>query len=77
MPHFIIECSADIIEQRSPDDIMRAVYETAEASGLFAENDIKVRLNPYRYYKLGETKKDFIHIFGTFDNKMRHIPYFL
>ena len=65
MPHFIIECSEDIIEQKPPDEIMQAVYETAEASGLFAENDIKVRINPYRYYKLGNTKKSFIHIFGN------------
>jgi len=65
MPHFIIECSEDIIEQKSPDEIMQAVYDTAQASGLFAENDIKVRINPYEYYRLGETKKDFIHIFGN------------
>ena len=44
---------------------MQAVYEVAEATGLFAENDIKVRINPYKYYKLGNTKKDFIHIFGN------------
>jgi len=44
---------------------MQAVYEVAEATGLFAANDIKVRLRPYRYFKLGEGKKDFIHIFGN------------
>ncbi len=44
---------------------MQAIYEVAEATGLFAENDIKVRINPYTYYKLGNTKKDFIHIFGN------------
>ena len=44
---------------------MQAVYEAAEASGLFAENDIKVRLRPFQYFKLGENKKDFIHIFGN------------
>ncbi len=65
MPHFIIECSNDIIKQKTPDEIMQAVYEVAEATGLFAENDIKVRINPYKYYKLGNTKKDFIHIFGN------------
>ena len=60
MPHFIIDCSAEIIDQKSPEQIMQAVYETAEATGLFAKNDIKVRLNPYKYYKLGNSKKDFI-----------------
>ncbi len=43
---------------------MQAVYDTAEATGLFAKNDIKVRLNPYKYYKLGDGKTSFIHIFG-------------
>jgi 5-carboxymethyl-2-hydroxymuconate isomerase len=64
MPHFIIECSESVIQQKSPDEIMQAVYDTAEGTGLFAPNDIKVRLHPYRYFKLGENKTDFIHIFG-------------
>jgi 5-carboxymethyl-2-hydroxymuconate isomerase len=65
MPHFIIDCSDNIIQQKSPDEIMQAVYEVAEATGLFAANDIKVRLRPYQYFRLGEGKKDFIHIFGN------------
>lgn len=65
MPHFIIECSEDIITNKTPEEIMFAVYTVAEATGLFAENDIKVRLSPYKYYKLGEGKKNFIHIFGN------------
>lgn len=44
---------------------MRAVYEVAEATGLFAPGDIKVRLHPYRYFLLGSNKKDFIHIFAS------------
>ena len=65
MPHFIIECSENIIQQKSPDEIMQEVYDAAEGTGLFAPNDIKVRLRPYQYFKLGENKKDFIHIFGN------------
>jgi 5-carboxymethyl-2-hydroxymuconate isomerase len=65
MPHFVIECSDDIINQKTPEEIMQAVYDAAEATDLFAKNDIKVRISPYKYYKLGETKKDFIHIFGN------------
>lgn len=65
MPHFIIDCSENVIQQKSPDEIMQAVYDAAEATGLFAANDIKVRLRPYQYFKLGEDKKDFIHIFGN------------
>ena len=44
---------------------MQAVYDVADATGLFVANDIKVRLRPYQYFKLGEDKKDFIHIFGN------------
>ena len=65
MPHFIIDCSKNVIQQKSADEIMQAVYEAAEATGLFAANDIKVRLRLYQYFKLGENKKDFIHIFGN------------
>jgi 5-carboxymethyl-2-hydroxymuconate isomerase len=65
MPHFIIDCSESVIRRKSPDEIMQAVYDVAEATGLFAVNDIKVRLHPYQYFKLGEDKKDFIHIFGN------------
>lgn len=65
MPHFTIDCSEDILDLKTPEEIMQAVYDVAEATGLFAENDIKVRINPYKYYKLGKTKKDFIHVFGN------------
>jgi len=65
MPHFIIDCSENVIQQKSPDEIMQAVYEAAEGTGLFGTNDIKVRLRPFQYFKLGEDKKDFVHIFGN------------
>jgi 5-carboxymethyl-2-hydroxymuconate isomerase len=64
MPHFIIDCSETIMQQQAPDDIMQAVYDAAEATGLFAVGDIKVRLHPYHYFKLGPGKNDFMHIFG-------------
>ena len=65
MPHFIIECSENIIQELSPEEIMQAVYDVAEETGLFAVNDIKVRLRPYHYFKLGTDQKDFIHIFAN------------
>ncbi len=43
--------------KKSPNEIMDAVYNVAESTGLFAANDIKVRLQPYQYYRLGEGKK--------------------
>jgi 5-carboxymethyl-2-hydroxymuconate isomerase len=65
MPHFIIDCSPEILQQKSPEEIMQAVYDTAASTGLFAEDDIKVRICPYEYFMLGKNKKDFIHIFGN------------
>ena len=64
MRHFIIDCSETILQQKSPDEIMQAVYAVAEVTGLFAANDVKVWPRPYQYFKLGEGKNDFIHIFG-------------
>lgn len=64
MPHFIIDCSQDILQQNSPEEIMDAVYKVADSTGLFAINDIKVRLQPFQYYRLGDQKKNFIHVFG-------------
>ncbi len=65
MPHFIIDCSENIIQQKPPEEIMQTVYDAAESTGLFADNDIKVRIHPYKYFKFGKNKKDFIHIFGS------------
>lgn len=64
MPHFIIDCSQDILQKRTPEELMDALYQAAEATGLFAPNDIKVRLQPYQYYRLGTGKKNFLHVFG-------------
>lgn len=64
MPHFIIECSQDVLQQRTSNEIMDTVYAVAESTGLFAVNDIKVRLQPYQYYRLGKDKNNFLHVFG-------------
>jgi 5-carboxymethyl-2-hydroxymuconate isomerase len=65
MPHFVIDCSENILNLKSPEKIMQAVYDTAESTGLFDPTDIKVRINPFRYYNTGNTKDDFIHIFAN------------
>ncbi len=64
MPHFIIECSDNILEQNNAREIMRVIYDQAEASGLFAKNDIKVRLTSYKDYLLADGKSSFLHVFG-------------
>lgn len=64
MPHFIIDCSSNIIKLKSPEEIITAVYTIAEDTGLFAIGDIKVRIKPYEYFTVGSTSNDFIHVFG-------------
>lgn len=64
MPHFVIECSENIIKLRSPQEIIKAVYQIAESSGLFAVSDIKVRIMPYSLYTVAGTGNDFIHVFA-------------
>jgi 5-carboxymethyl-2-hydroxymuconate isomerase len=65
MPHFVIDCSENIIKIKSPKDIIQKVYDTAEATNLFKRGDIKVRINPFEYYTIGNTTDDFIHIFAN------------
>ena len=65
MPHFVIDCSEDIITMKSPEEIMQNVYNTADSTQLFDKGDVKVRINPYKYYNIGNTKDDFIHIFAN------------
>ena len=65
MPHFVIDCSEDIIAMESPEEIMQNVYNTAESTQLFSKGDIKVRINPFKHYNIGNSKDDFIHIFAN------------
>ena len=65
MPHFVIDCSENIIDMKSPEEIMQNVYDSAESTQLFDKGDIKVRINPYQHYNIGNTKNDFIHIFAN------------
>jgi 5-carboxymethyl-2-hydroxymuconate isomerase len=64
MPHFIIDCSSNITKLKTPEEIMQIVYDTAEATKLFDKGDIKVRINAFQNYNIGNTKDDFIHIFA-------------
>ncbi|MEQ9166522.1 MAG: 5-carboxymethyl-2-hydroxymuconate Delta-isomerase [Fulvivirga sp.] len=64
MPHFIIDCSENVLEMKSPEQIMQKVYDTADAANLFAKGDIKVRINPFKLYNVGDAA-GFIHVFGN------------
>ena len=64
MPHFVIDCSENIIKLKMPQEIIQAVYDTAESTGLFSKGDIKVRINPFNFFTVANTDNDFIHVFG-------------
>ncbi len=65
MPHFVIDCSENITRQKSPKEIMQTVYDAAESTNLFDEGDIKVRINSFEHYNIGNSENDFIHIFAN------------
>ncbi len=64
MPHFLIDCSPGVLKLKHAEDILREVHDTAESTGLFKPGDIKVRIRPFEHYTVGNTKKDFLHVFG-------------
>ena len=65
MPHFVIDCSEQVIKLKSPQEIIQIVYNTAELTGLFLPEEIKVRINPFQYYTTGNTSDNFIHVFAN------------
>ncbi|WP_242203433.1 5-carboxymethyl-2-hydroxymuconate Delta-isomerase [Aestuariivivens insulae] len=66
MPHFVIDCSNDILEMQDPKDVLLQVHNEATNSGLFDEADIKVRLNPFAdNYLVGGKESSFIHVFAN------------
>ena len=66
MPHFVIDCSENILILQQPEKIMQEVHRSACNSELFDETDIKVRLNPFKEnYLVGGKQEDFIHVFAN------------
>ena len=64
MPHFVIDCSENILVNRSEEAIVNEIHDIADATGLFEKGDIKVRMNPFKVYTVGGFKTDFIHVFA-------------
>jgi 5-carboxymethyl-2-hydroxymuconate isomerase len=64
MPHFILHCSSDVITQVHIEVILKEVYYTAARTKLFELNDIKVRIQPFDHYDVGNERKNFIHVFA-------------
>lgn len=65
MPHLVIDCSEDILKLKSPNEIMQNVFNSAASTNLFELGDIKVRINPFQYNRIGNSNDNFIHVFGN------------
>ncbi|SDM62667.1 5-carboxymethyl-2-hydroxymuconate isomerase [Franzmannia pantelleriensis] len=65
MPHFVIDCSSDILDVHPEDHVLEHVHSVAAESGLFEVGDIKVRLNPYTECLVGGKPAPFIHVFSS------------
>ena len=65
MPHFVIDCSKELLEQHSEVEILQEVHQVAMASELFDPGDIKVRIRPFPTYLVGGSQTTpFIHVFA-------------
>ncbi|TPH13378.1 5-carboxymethyl-2-hydroxymuconate Delta-isomerase [Litorilituus lipolyticus] len=64
MPHFIVDCSESILASYDEEYIIEQIHLVAENSDLFDNNDIKVRLNTFKKYSVGNARQDFIHVFA-------------
>ena len=78
MPHFIIEYSTKL-EQNTPiPAVVNAVFDGALLSGLFKEQDIKVRAYPCSFYKTALENNSFCHVTGRIlpgrtDDQKQHL----
>ena len=64
MPHFIIHCSADVLENVDEYPINQAVFACVAQTGLFNAKDIKVRFLPFTDAVFGGERNPFIHVFS-------------
>jgi 5-carboxymethyl-2-hydroxymuconate isomerase len=65
MPHFVVDCSDNILSIHDEESINEQIHILANSTGLFEENDIKVRVNPFKSFLVGNKKEDFIHVFSN------------
>lgn len=65
MPHFIVDCSVEVLESHPEEYIAEQIHLAAVASDLFDIGDIKVRVNPYSKYIVGGERELFIHVFSS------------
>jgi 5-carboxymethyl-2-hydroxymuconate isomerase len=65
MPHFVVDCSQGILQFHAEDRIIERMHRVASSTGLFDEGDIKVRVNPFATWSVGNGRDDFIHVFSS------------
>lgn len=65
MPHFVVDCSQSILQAQNEEQLVDRVHRAANSTGLFEESDIKVRVNPYTTYSVGNRQEAFIHVFAS------------
>lgn len=65
MPHFVVDCSQSILQSQTEEKIIERVHHAANSTKLFDEGDIKVRVNPYAIYSVGNKPEAFIHVFAS------------
>ena len=64
MPHFVMDCSDTVLNLYEQKFICEQIHIAALGTGLFVENEIKVRLNTFKIYSVGNIEDEFIHIFA-------------
>lgn len=64
MPHFIIDCPESVLELHDEEFIIEQIHLVAYSTGLFDEGDIKVRMNLFKKYLVGNKSENFIHVFA-------------
>lgn len=65
MPHFVMDCSQDIFVSHDEAFIIEQLFLQACATNLFDERDIKVRINSFEKYSVGNKREPFIHVFAS------------
>jgi 5-carboxymethyl-2-hydroxymuconate isomerase len=64
VPHLIVECSENVAAAVSLDDLVRALHETAIATGVFPLGGIRTRVHVCRHYRsaAGDPRHAFVHV---------------
>ena len=65
MPHLIIDCSENILDFYSENELIQQVHLSAISTELFHQNDLKVRVNVFKKYSTGNKREAFIHVFAN------------